>query len=125
MREHRPVLDPPIEGTDAMNPHQITSKADRSAISRAIANPTTTVPEIADFDTVREAEMSNSATATARTSQGPTIENGTVVPFAIPGARRAPQKPSEDRRAYLTEREVEQLCDAAVLAGATVTGTPP
>jgi site-specific recombinase XerD len=87
-----------------MNPRQITSKADT-------ANLTKTVPIPTDLDTVGDVEMSNSAIATARTNQAPTIETGTVVRFPAPAARR--KAAEEPRRAYLTEAEVEQLCEAA------------
>jgi site-specific recombinase XerD len=73
-------------------------------------NATKTVPEIAVLGTVGEAETSNSAIAAARTNQASTIENGTVVRFP------APARP-EPRRAYLTEAEVENLCNAARARG--------
>jgi hypothetical protein len=119
-------------------------------------------PEIANFDTVSEDEVSKSAIRKAVGERVPNTESGTVVPF--PGSqgddaafiagvrssgaaayrdvvarlqstglqstdddsegaadkapakrRQAPRKAvgNEDRRQYLTEPEVEQLCDAA------------
>jgi integrase len=91
-----------------MNPRQITSKADT-------ANLTKTVPVLTDLNTVGQADTSNSAIPAARTNQAPTIENGTVVQFPAPAARR--KAPEEPRRAYLTEAEVAQLCDAARARG--------
>jgi site-specific recombinase XerD len=90
-----------------MNPRQLITKADT-------ANPPKTVPGIADLDTVGQVDTSKSAIPTARTNQAPTIENGTVVRFPAP-ARHEPAE--EPRRAYLTEAEVEQLCDAARARG--------
>jgi site-specific recombinase XerD len=75
---------------------------------------TPTVPVLADLDTVGQVDTSKSAIPTARTNQAPTIENGTVVRFPAP-ARHEPAE--EPRRAYLTEAEVEQLCDAARARG--------
>jgi len=75
-----------------------------------------TVPEVTTFDTVSEDEMSKSAALDGQTGEQPTTENGTVVAFPKTPARQP--RPAADgeqpaRREYLTEREVEQLCDAA------------
>src|SRR5690242_16325215 len=55
--------------------------------------------------------MSHSAVRSAVGERAPTIENGTVVQFPV--RERAEPANSEPRRQYLTEREVEQLRDAA------------
>jgi site-specific recombinase XerD len=52
--------------------------------------------------------MPNSAVRKVQTKSAPTTESGTVVPF--PGSLPVAET---SRRSYLTEREVEQLCDAA------------
>jgi type 1 fimbriae regulatory protein FimB/type 1 fimbriae regulatory protein FimE len=85
---------------------------------------TPTVLEVTTFDTVSEDEMRKTAVRKAAGERVPTTENGTVIAF--PGERRidaAPQdrrckivleaEDQQPRRQYLTEREVEQLCDAA------------
>lgn len=56
--------------------------------------------------------MSNSAVGTALDERAPAIESSTVVQFRARGEQTAAAS-SEPRRQYLTEREVEMLCDAA------------
>jgi site-specific recombinase XerD len=56
--------------------------------------------------------MSNSAVGTALDEQAPAIESSTVVQFRARG-RQTETASSEPRRQYLTERDVEMLCDAA------------
>ena len=60
--------------------------------------------------------MSKSAAFGAVVKAAPTIESGTVVEFPGSGSpehRRSMQAGDQPRREYLTEREVDQLCDAA------------
>jgi integrase len=99
----------PIEGTDAMNPRQITT--DRSAISRAVAKAiATTVPEMPILGTAETAPTSNPAASERPRGSSPTIKNGTAVKFPSPATRH---QASESRREWLTEAEVDRLCDAA------------
>ena len=90
-----------------MNPRQITT--DRNAISRAKAI-TTTVPEATIFETVEMTPISNPAASERHRGSSPTIENGTVVKFPGPAVRR---EATESRREWLTEAEVDRLCDGA------------
>jgi site-specific recombinase XerD len=67
---------------------------------------------VVSFDTLNEDDMSKSAVCKPVGERAPTIESGTVVQF--PARREQTETAnSELRRQYLTEREVEQLCDAA------------
>jgi type 1 fimbriae regulatory protein FimB/type 1 fimbriae regulatory protein FimE len=93
----------PIEGTDAMNPRQITT-------SRRAKTIATTVPEIALLGTVEMTPISNPAASARPRGSAPAIENGTVVKFPSPATRH---QASESRREWLTEAEVDRLCDAA------------
>jgi type 1 fimbriae regulatory protein FimB/type 1 fimbriae regulatory protein FimE len=56
--------------------------------------------------------MSKSAALRAVAEAAPTIESGTVVRFRAPG-EQTEMANSEPKRQYLTDREVEMLCDAA------------
>lgn len=56
--------------------------------------------------------MRKSAARAALGKAAPTIESGTVVQFRARGGQTEPAN-VEPRRQYLTEREVEMLCDAA------------
>ena len=67
---------------------------------------------MAGFETLSEDDVGNSAVRKAVGERAPTSESGTVLQF--PARRKQPETAiSEPRRQYLTEREVEQLCDAA------------
>ena len=58
--------------------------------------------------------MRKSAALRTVAQAAPTIESGTVVEFPASRPTRAPaQAGDQPRRGYLTEREVDQLCDAA------------
>jgi site-specific recombinase XerD len=71
-----------------------------------------TVPEVAGFDTVGEDKVRQTAVLGGKGSEQPITESGTVVAFPTPdGTKEDHDQPA--RREYLTEREVDQLCDAA------------
>lgn len=57
--------------------------------------------------------MSQSAALRVQPANAPTAENGTVVRFPSERSRRK----ARHQREYLTEREVDQLCDAAKRRG--------
>jgi type 1 fimbriae regulatory protein FimB/type 1 fimbriae regulatory protein FimE len=69
---------------------------------------------VAGFNTLDEDEMSKFAAYRAITEPAPTIESGTVVELPASRPARPPAQASDKpRREYLTEREVNQLRDAA------------
>jgi len=72
-----------------------------------------TIPGPTIFRTVGDVEMRKSAALSAQPDEVPTTETGTVIKF--PKRRRTgPSEPDRaNRREWLTEREVDQLCDAA------------
>jgi integrase len=67
---------------------------------------------VVSFDTLSEDDMSKSAAHAAVGEQAPTIESGTVVQFPA-RQKQTEAANSEPRRQYLTEREVDLLCEAA------------
>jgi len=67
---------------------------------------------VASSDTLSEDDMSKSTAYAAVGEPAPTIKTGTVVQF--PTRQKQTEAASlEPRRQYLTEREVDMLCDAA------------
>ena len=71
-----------------------------------------TVPEVASSNTLSEDHMRKSAARAALGEAAPTIESCTVLQFRARGEQTEAAN-AEPKRQYLTEREVEMLCDAA------------
>jgi type 1 fimbriae regulatory protein FimB/type 1 fimbriae regulatory protein FimE len=68
------------------------------------------------FDTVGEGEMSNSAVLGGEAGERPTTESGTVIVFPKASAKASQTQTGSEqpgRREWLTEREIEQLREAA------------
>src|SRR5262249_16897253 len=74
-----------------------------------------TVPEGAGFDTVGAGRMRETAGLKRARDRAPNTESGTVV--ALPNCEGTQQERDQPRREYLTEKEVNQLCDAARARG--------
>jgi integrase len=73
-----------------------------------------TVTEVTTFDTVSEDEMRRAAVRKGQAGERPTTESGTVVAFPkTPSRQDEGTSDQPARREYLTEREVDELCDAA------------
>jgi site-specific recombinase XerD len=69
-----------------------------------------TVPQVTSFETVGEDEMSKSAVRQCDSETAPNTESETVVAFPAPTGTKA-DPPA--RREWLTEAEVDRLCEAA------------
>jgi hypothetical protein len=69
---------------------------------------------MATFDTVGEDEISKSAVRKRGSEAAPDTENETVVAFP---SRTGTEQDQPPRREYLTEKEVNELCDAARTRG--------
>ena len=73
-----------------------------------------TVPDLTSFDTVGDDGIKQSAAVRCRTDTAPTTVSGTVVKLVGASAELgAENKDRSSRREWLTELEVELLCDAA------------
>jgi len=74
--------------------------------------PTSTVPDLTSFETVGDNEMRESAVLRRQADEISTTVSGTVVEFPRSGSE-PDNKDRSSRREWLTELELEQLCDAA------------